>query len=306
MNLREWALPVYTILMQLAVGSMATLWIMRTFFRSKFGDDQLEALLRNPVAIIMVTIAAAMVGSFFHLSRPYISFLAILNLGASWLSREIVFTVLLFLCVAALWYLQAYVDQHWGIKSALGWAAILFGVMAAFCMTQLYKLPTQAAWDTSFTFLSFFSSMILLGVSASLTILTLDLQFIRLQHSTKVDPQAEIIRHSLPAFAIVVVVVFMLVIVQYYFLIQHLSQGDVTAQASLQLYLGLYQPLLIFRLLAGLSGVSVMVFAMLWVRWGKLSVLNLGKQAYIACLLILVGEILGRFLFYATHIRTGI
>jgi DMSO reductase anchor subunit len=27
---------------------------------------------------------------------------------------------------------------------------------------------------------------------------------------------------------------------------------------------------------------------------------------YLSCLLILVGEIIGRFLFYATHIRVGI
>jgi DMSO reductase anchor subunit len=29
-------------------------------------------------------------------------------------------------------------------------------------------------------------------------------------------------------------------------------------------------------------------------------------HAYFTCLLLLIGEILGRFLFYATHIRIGL
>jgi DMSO reductase anchor subunit len=40
-------------------------------------------------------------------------------------------------------------------------------------------------------------------------------------------------------------------------------------------------------------------------RSGK-SIQQLFTPAYLACLLVIVGEILGRFLFYAAHIRTGL
>ena len=38
MNLREWALPVYTILMQLAVGALFSLWVIRALSSAKYGE----------------------------------------------------------------------------------------------------------------------------------------------------------------------------------------------------------------------------------------------------------------------------
>lgn len=306
MNLREWALPVYTILMQLSVGSMAVLWILRTFYRSRFSDEQIEDALRNPVAVIFITISMAMVGSFFHLSQWYISFMAIVNINTSWLSREVFFTVLCWLAVTSLWYIQAHVDAHMRLKSLLGWLAVGFGLTAIFCMSNCYQLPSQAAWDTPFTYGFFYSSVILLGISASITILTMDLQLVSLQKPLKERVSPEIIRRSLPALAIAAIILMLSVILQYHLLIQRLSAGDLTAETSVQLYTGLYQPLLIFRLAAGLSGVFWLGIAGLQVWRRKLPVVNLGRHAYMACLLIMVGEIVGRFLFYATHVRIGI
>jgi DMSO reductase anchor subunit len=40
-------------------------------------------------------------------------------------------------------------------------------------------------------------------------------------------------------------------------------------------------------------------------RTGK-TVQELFTPAYFGCLLVIVGEALGRFLFYAAHIRTGL
>ena len=36
MNVREWALPVYTILMQMAVGGLFVLWVIRGWSVIKF------------------------------------------------------------------------------------------------------------------------------------------------------------------------------------------------------------------------------------------------------------------------------
>ena len=37
MNIREWTLPVYTILTQLAAGALFVLWVIRTLSNSKYG-----------------------------------------------------------------------------------------------------------------------------------------------------------------------------------------------------------------------------------------------------------------------------
>jgi anaerobic dimethyl sulfoxide reductase subunit C (anchor subunit) len=306
MNLREWALPVYTILMQLSVGSMAVLWTLRSFFRRRYSDEQIENALRNPVAVVFITISVAMIGSFFHLSQWYISFMAIVNIDTSWLSREVFFTVLCWLAVTSLWYIQAHIDAHMKLKTLLGWLAVGFGLTAIFCMSNCYQLPSQAAWDTPITYGFFYSSVILLGISASVTIFTMDLQIAGLQKPAHARISPEIIRRSLPVLAGVAIMIMLSVILQYHLLIQHLSAGDLTAETSVQLYTGLYQPLLIFRLAAGLIGVIWLGIAGLQVWRRKLPVLNLGRHAYMACLLIMVGEIVGRFLFYATHVRIGI
>jgi anaerobic dimethyl sulfoxide reductase subunit C (anchor subunit) len=306
MNLREWALPVYTILMQLAVGCMAAFWIIRAFFLAKFGEEELERMMRNPVAILLITILIAMVGSFFHLSRPYLSFMALINLGKSWLSREIVFTVLLCAAVAVLWYLQANVDHRKHVKTILGWAAIVFGLSATFCMTQLYLLPTQASWDTPFTILSFYSSTALLGAGAGVTMLTVDMRYTQILNPQALGSQPKIFLRALPGFTLAIIFTVAAILAQYGFLIQTLSVGGATAQASLELYLGLYQPLFIFRLFTMMIGAGWMVTTMVRTLRNKVSIPHFTFHAYMACLLLLVGEILGRFLFYATHIRLGL
>jgi DMSO reductase anchor subunit len=79
MNVREWALPVYTILIQLAVGALFVLWLIRTLANSKFNHQEIDRIIRNPILVIALTVVVAMGGSHFHLSKPFESFLAVLN-----------------------------------------------------------------------------------------------------------------------------------------------------------------------------------------------------------------------------------
>jgi DMSO reductase anchor subunit len=55
-----------------------------------------------------------------------------------------------------------------------------------------------------------------------------------------------------------------------------------------------------------LGGAAWLVVAIVRTFHHKINFTNFTFHAYMACLLLLVGEILGRFLFYATHIRLGI
>ncbi|HEX5809683.1 MAG TPA: DmsC/YnfH family molybdoenzyme membrane anchor subunit, partial [Anaerolineales bacterium] len=111
MNVREWALPVYTILMQLAIGAFFVLWMIRYVASSKFSHQEIDRIIRNPMLVIAVTAAVAMGGAHLHLSKPFHSFLAVLNFKSSWLSREIVFTLCFFLTTMSLMYLT-YFQRH--------------------------------------------------------------------------------------------------------------------------------------------------------------------------------------------------
>ena len=107
-NLREWALPVYTIMMQMAAGSMLMLWLVYTQIVRRYDRATADRVSHNLVMIIFFTIAAAAIGSHYHLSRPFFSILAVSNFKTSWLSREIAFTIAFAVAVGALWLMQRY------------------------------------------------------------------------------------------------------------------------------------------------------------------------------------------------------
>lgn len=305
MNLREWALPVYTILMQLAVGTLLVLWLIRRFNLERVGGAGMDRILRRPVLVMFFTILIAIIGSHLHLSNPLLSFLAVLNVKHSWLSREIVFTILTFLTCAAL------VDRLWKEKmgsevltTAIGWVVVILGYAAIFCMASIYKLPIQAPWNHWSTILQFFAASWLLGPTAATALLVMDAIFSQEYEPELAETRLLLLKRSLRMMAGIVSAALILILVLN--LVQILDPANELAQISRSLLLGLYKPLLAARL--GILFLAVSVFNLVAYRllkkdWGLSRLIT---PVYLACLLALVAEILGRFLFYANHVRLGL
>ena len=192
MNLREWALPVYTVLLQMSVGMLLVLWILRINIHKNHKKGMVEHIVRDPLLIIVITALFGMLGAHFHLSRPWLSFLAIRNFGSSWLSREIVFTLLFFLSVTLLWFLQWFRRGGWVIRTILGWVAIAIGMVMIYCMGRIYLPPTQEAWNTPETIPSYFGSMLILGVMSMAAILVMDLRFSEVRLAIWFCPSREV------------------------------------------------------------------------------------------------------------------
>ncbi len=306
MNVREWALPVYTILMQLAIGALLILWIIRWLGSYRFSPAEIDRIIRNPILVISITVIVSMIGSHLHLSKPFNSFLAIVNFRTSWLSREIAFTVLFFLTLSVTWLLSRYKHDHLKKITILGWMTILFGVTVIYCMARIYLIPTQTAWNSSTVIVSFYTTALQLGIMTISFLLVLDLKFAEIQKADDLETRAQVIEFSISWLALAT---FLVVVVNYaiiFYQIYELSQGDAAAQTSLQLLFQLYVPLFIIRLI--LLGIAPLWFGFAVFRMYKsgLAPQTLLQPVYMSCLLILIGEIIGRFLFYATHIRMGI
>jgi anaerobic dimethyl sulfoxide reductase subunit C (anchor subunit) len=307
MNLREWALPFYTILVQLATGALLTLWIIRYFAARKYGREHVDRIVDNSILIIFLTISAGMLGAHFHLSKPYLSFLAIMNLRRSWLSREILFNVLFFLTTGGLLYLQFRAHNRWQLKTFLGWLAIAFGLVNVYCMARIYLLPTQVAWNTYLTMLSFMSTALLLGMMALVSLQIMDLKYSELRKLPKAEVQAQIIQNSLSWFAVAATFITVMIVTQYIYQFFLLNNNTFpSAQTSLLLLVRLYPILFGMRLTVIFLGVIGLAVAAYWQGQKRRPVSDLLVPTYITCLLVMIGEILGRFLFYATHVRTGI
>lgn len=305
MNLREWALPVYTILMQLAVGTLLILWIIRRFNMAWVGGQAMDRILRKPVLVMFFTILVAIIGSHFHLSKPLLSFMAILNVKHSWLSREIIFTILTFLACAAL------VDRLWKqthgdetLTPALGWMVIILGYAAIFCMASIYKLPIQAPWNHWSTTLQFFTTSWLLGPIAATALLVMDAIFNQEYEPELAVTRLALLKHSLGIMSGNAVAALILILVLN--LVQILEPVTELAQISRSLLLGLYKPLLGVRLGILFLAVGVFILVAYHLLKKECELSKLITPVYLACLLALVAEILGRFLFYASHVRMGL
>lgn len=307
MNLREWALPVYTTLMHISVGILFVLWILRGIAFSKYSKAEVDKMLDRPLLVVFITVLCAMIGSHLHLSKPFFSFLALLNLRNSWLSREVVMTILFFFSLAWLLDLQFGRKPNERLRTIVGWVAITLGLGAIYCMAQIYRLPTQIAWDNFNMVLSFFLDTFMLGVMALSLLLIMDVTYSRLRGFGYVDTQSQVIQHALPWLALAAIILGGLILAENAFQMSFLQlTNNSTAQASLQLIKRIYPVLYILRIVLILVGASGLVAAIAWkIRWVK-SIGDLLAPAYITCLLVMIGAILGRFLFYATHVRIGI
>ena len=306
MNVREWALPVYTILMQLSVGALFVLWLIRSLAVSKFSHQEIERIVRNPIWVIAFTSAVAMGGAHFHLSKPFHSILAVLNFKSSWLSREIVFTVLFLLLTIGLLYLITFRSHQRRLITVFGWLAILTGFFLIYCMARIYLIPTQVAWNSTSVIVSFYVTALMLGGMAIACLMVLDLKFAEIKKSNDVELREQVIRYSFLGLTSSTIFLAAASITIVFIQISLLAQGDRIARTSLSLLLGLYLPLFVMRLMFLLFVCIVLGFALPRMYSLKIAPQSLMAPVYISCLLILVGEIIGRFLFFATHIRVGL
>lgn len=307
MNVREWALPVYTILMQLSVGTLLALWLIRAVGIRHYGQTVMAQILRLPMLAIFITVTVAIIGSHFHLSHPILSLLATLNVRSSWLSREIISTVSFFLVAGLLTYLQWFVNGYTRLKMALGWLGIVIGSLSIYCMSQIYLLPTHSSWNSPLTSVSFLLTALILGVMTIAVLLIIDFRV-----SEEASGEAEtvvrkqLIRQSFVWLSGVALVIAVFSLAINLKLISDLSRGGTSAQTSLVLMLGLYQPLLGLRYIALFTGVGWFGLITFALYQDKKRLHEITSPVYLACLLVLIAEILGRFLFYATHVRVGI
>src|SRR5690554_3591581 len=166
MEVREWALIIFTILAQMAVGSFIVIVVVHFFASRKAGGAEADRMSDRALLALGPILVIGTVASLGHLGNPMNAFRAVNNVGSSWLSREILFN-LLFLVVGG-----AFAIMQWrklgtpAARNALAWVAAALGVALVFSMSQVYAIRTVPVWDTVATPISFFATTFLLGTLA--------------------------------------------------------------------------------------------------------------------------------------------
>lgn len=157
-------LVTYTILSQAAIGLVAMMWFGSRLLSEperrapKYGRAFLAAALLS---------LAAMAVSGLHLGSPLRAMNALFNLGSSWLSREILTTVLFFLC--ACW---GYDRVRKGAKyDAPLLAGTVVGLLCVLCQAAIYASTVMPAWRYGHAYITFFGAAIVIGVFLALLFL---------------------------------------------------------------------------------------------------------------------------------------
>jgi anaerobic dimethyl sulfoxide reductase subunit C len=306
MNVREWALPVYTILMQLAAGSIFVLWCLRSYLRKRYDRKTVDSITRNPLMVIFASVMIGVIASHFHLSKPFFSFLSILNLANSWLSREVVLTVVFLISLGWLAFIQEDYKVREKFIIFLGWFSTVIGIGTVLCMAMLYLLPTQEAWNSPFTIVHYGLTAFLLGVITIAALLVLELKISHNLEEKDIEARNQIISAVLPWFTLAVLTITVFSLILDWQAVSVLKEGSAAAQTSLALLFGLYLPLFLLRYVFLFSGGMLFAISAVIVSKRFKAPGDLLMPVYLACLLVLIAEILERFLFYATHVRVGI
>lgn len=245
---------------------------------------------RTPQFIALLAVVLATLISFFHLGHPAHAFHAANNLGSSWLSREILGIGLFGAGVLMVFLLGVFKWQNPVLVSAILVYALIAGLFLVYSMSRIYMISTIPAWDYWFTPFHFFMSAFILGGMVLSGFLL-----------AKSDP-------STAAIWILRAVVLFLVfqILAAYLYKNHLVKMEHTGISHPDFAAGAYHTLYLIRLFV--IFIAAMFTAYLSIRVGSVAENFSPTLRFYGFVffLIVVEEIIGRYLFYEGYYRIGV
>jgi anaerobic dimethyl sulfoxide reductase subunit C (anchor subunit) len=281
----EWPLMLFTLLTQLAVGSYIFFVAIRSCHK-KIDKQVCLKMTSLGMTIVGPVMLVALILSVFHLGTPTGAYRALLNLDSSWLSREILFAGLFFV----LWIVGFALEKKGSWNQALGWINSIVGIVAIFSMASIYAASIMPAWSNVNTYLAFFGTTIVFGATSTALLILINKE--------KKTPGVIAV---LKVTGVIGVLAIALQLVYLPIYSSALSAGGSAAMESATLVSGSYVITTILRWILSIAGVGVFVYALF--RNAKPSYTNF---MYAAIALVLVGEFIGRYLFYATGVPINV
>ena len=306
MNIQEWALVAFTLLAQMSVGAFWVLGAVHFYAQRKAGEEEADRLSDRALIVIGPLLVLGLLASFLHLGDPLSAFNAVANIGSSWLSREILFGVLFAISGGLFAIMQWRKIGSFGLRTVVAVIAALFGLLLIISMSMVYMLPTQPAWNTIATPIRFFTSALLLGALVMGVAFAANYLYLKRGDEEATVIQRELLRGTLRGIAVtsIVLLVIQLVVAPIY--IATLSTGVPAAQASADLLINEYGTAFVIRLLLSVVGAGFFTLLLYQGATGKTKASTLANLSYVAFAIVLLAEVLGRFLFYAIQGPIGI
>jgi anaerobic dimethyl sulfoxide reductase subunit C (anchor subunit) len=279
----EWPLMTFTLLAQLSIGTFIILMVLKALIGNQ--DTQASKALNFGFSAVGPVILLALIFSVFHLGDPLGAPRSILNLGSSWLSREILTTGGFF----ALWIVFWGLSRKGKDSMALGWVIAFIGLTAIFSMAHIYSSSVRPAWANVNTYVAFYGATFAMGVLGAVNVFVLGMKGSASQSTMK----------ALTTVSYVGIAAVVLPLIYFPIYLSSLNSGGVTAEASAQI-LTWSMGLLIARAIFSVVGAVLLVY-LLKKQGNKLQSFPMNAIS-LALVLVVAGEFLGRYLFYASGI----
>jgi anaerobic dimethyl sulfoxide reductase subunit C (anchor subunit) len=247
----------------------------------------------------------ALLASLLHLNNPGNIFGAVPNLGSSWLSREVVLSVTFVVLAALFNFLQWRKIGSSGLRAVIGWITVVVGLVQTYAMGMVYMIRTQPAWNTFATPVTFFVTTLLLGALAVTVALVINYS-VNLKKADAADKQIGLLRNILQGTTVSAIILLGIEFLVYPLYLAYLATQGAAALESVKILTGSYGATLIIRLFLVFIGAGVLAAFMLRNTAAMDKERVMSYLVYSAFILVLVGEVMGRFLFYAAHVRVGL
>ncbi len=276
----EWPLVIFTVLGQCVAG--AVIVVGAALLSGALNDTQRRSVERSMI-VLWVLMGIAFIASVAHLGSPLRAFNSLNRIGQSGLSNEIAGGSLFF-AVGGFWWLLTVINR---MPAALGrvWlvATMVLGVVFVWLMSRVYStIDTIPTWNTVWTPVGFFLTMLIGGPLLGYLLL----------RAGGVKGRG---LNLLPVVSLVALVVSMVAITMQSAALPGISSSVAQASALVPDY-GMLIALRVVLLAAALALWIVPQFRGQQPGMATLSV---------AFLMVLVGEFIGRGIFYGLHMTVG-
>ncbi|NLT31325.1 MAG: dimethyl sulfoxide reductase anchor subunit [Propionibacterium sp.] len=304
--LHELPLVIFTICAQMSVGSFIALGLIN-ILGWKVPAETMKRVTRPALYAIGPLLVLGLAASTLHLGSPLRAVNAIRHLDGSWLSREILFGMAFLVLGAAFAISEWFGWFNVRLRQALAAVAALVGIGLVWCISMVYSLRTIPAWSTYHTPVRFYITTFLLGglaVGAALVIAA----HIRTRRTHLDDPAGDkLLVDSVRGIALGGVLALGLKFIGQPAYMAYLgTHPDPAATESLDILVNTYggfsaaQNILIF---AGILLLGILLFLLSGKHRAKTILPIVAVTAFV---LVLAGEVIGRMLFYASMVRTGL
>ena len=305
MEIRDWSLVFFTVLTQAAVGMFFTFQAVQVLSR-RFGGDAADGVVVTRQIVVFVLLSAGLSAALFHLSVPLEAVRAVVNVGSSWLSREIIFGGLFAL------FLGTLIARQWsgtevsrgmkGITWLTGMAALAF----LYCQIKIYLLPTQPSWNSIATPASFVATALRLGIlGVAALLVTEGLEPLRSSEAKSGQGPGVsclILRRLVLAGLLVLGTELVILPVQISSLVSADSSAAAASHHRLTVDYGFVLMVRLVLLCIASATLGWLLTTFRRIRSDRL----LHTLAYVSFSLVFLSELCGRFLFYAIRVRVGI